>query len=132
MKKNFKLFCFGFGQVAKYFVKNLKKKNYMFVLVATNTTKTQLKEFNNLKYKSYFFLNDKFDKDLINELETSTKILVSIPPIKEKDLVIICDVGAYGSTLSSNYNIRAKPAEILVKGTKIKILEKRQKLRDLI
>ena len=52
--------------------------------------------------------------------------------LKEKDLVIICDVGAYGMSLSSNYNIRPKSIEILVKGSKINIIKKRQKLKDLI
>ncbi len=52
--------------------------------------------------------------------------------LKEKDLIIICDVGAYGSSLSSNYNLRPKPAEILIKGSKIVIAKKRQKLIDLI
>jgi len=88
MKKNFKLFCFGFGQVAKYFVKNLKKKDYKFDLVATNTTKTQLKEFNNLKYKSYHFIDNIFDKDLLNELNSSNKVLISIPPKDRKDIVL--------------------------------------------
>ncbi len=52
--------------------------------------------------------------------------------LNEKDLIIICDVGAYGSSLSSNYNLRAKSAEILVKGKKTIILKKRQKLKDFI
>ena len=52
--------------------------------------------------------------------------------LKEKDLIIICDVGAYGSSLSSNYNLRTKPAEILVKGSKIIIAKKRQKLSDIV
>ena len=52
--------------------------------------------------------------------------------LKEKDLIIICDVGAYGSSLSSNYNLRSKPAEILIKGTKIIVAKKRQKLIDII
>ena len=52
--------------------------------------------------------------------------------LKEKDLIIICDVGAYGSSLSSNYNLRSKPAEILVKGSRIIIAKKRQKLKDFI
>ena len=52
--------------------------------------------------------------------------------LKEKDLIIICDVGAYGFSLSSNYNLRAKPAEILVKGSKIIIIKKRQKLKEFI
>ena len=52
--------------------------------------------------------------------------------LKEKELILICDVGAYGSSLSSNYNLRPKPAEILVKGSRIIIAKKRQKLKDFI
>jgi diaminopimelate decarboxylase len=52
--------------------------------------------------------------------------------LKEKDLVVMCDVGAYGMSLSSNYNIRPKPAEILIKGSKVNVIKKRQKLKDLI
>jgi len=52
--------------------------------------------------------------------------------LKEKDLIVMCDVGAYGMSLSSNYNVRPKPAEILIKGSKINVIQKRQKLSDLI
>ena len=52
--------------------------------------------------------------------------------LKEKDLIIISKVGAYGMSLSSNYNVRPKPIEILIKGSKINIIKKRQKLTDLI
>jgi len=52
--------------------------------------------------------------------------------LKEKDLIAICDVGAYGMSLSSNYNLRLKPAEILIKGSKVKVIKKRQKHSDLI
>ena len=52
--------------------------------------------------------------------------------LKEKDLVVMCDVGAYGMSLSSNYNLRTKPLEILIKNNKIKIIRKRQKHKDLI
>ena len=52
--------------------------------------------------------------------------------LKEKDFVLMCDVGAYGMSLSSNYNVRPKPLEILIKESKINIIKKRQKLEDLI
>jgi len=52
--------------------------------------------------------------------------------LNEKDLVVMCDVGAYGMSLSSNYNVRPKPAEILIKSSKINVIKKRQKLEDLI
>ena len=52
--------------------------------------------------------------------------------LKEKDLIAICDVGAYGMSLSSNYNLRLKPIELLIKGSKIKVIRKRQKYKDII
>jgi diaminopimelate decarboxylase len=52
--------------------------------------------------------------------------------LDEKDFLAICDVGAYGTSLSSNYNVRPKPIEILIKGSKILIISKRQKLSELI
>ena len=58
--------------------------------------------------------------------------LKNFQKLKEKDLIIICDVGAYGMSLSSNYNVRSKPLEILVKKNKIIIIKKRQKLIELM
>ena len=52
--------------------------------------------------------------------------------LKEKDLIIICDVGAYGMSLSSNYNLRPKALELLIHNSKIKIISKRQSLKDLM
>ena len=52
--------------------------------------------------------------------------------IKEKDLLAICDVGAYGMSLSSNYNLRPKAVELLINGRKIKKIKNRQKHSDLI
>ncbi len=52
--------------------------------------------------------------------------------LNEKDVVLICDVGAYGMSLSSNYNLRPKPLELMIKNSKIRIIKKRQSLKDLI
>ncbi len=52
--------------------------------------------------------------------------------LKEKDLIVMCDVGAYGMSLSSNYNLRPKPVELLIKGSKIQVIKKRQKHKELI
>ena len=52
--------------------------------------------------------------------------------LKEKDFIVMSDVGAYGMSLSSNYNLRPKSIELLVKGSKIKIIKKRQKHKDFI
>ena len=56
----------------------------------------------------------------------------SFQKLKEKDIVAICDVGAYGMSLSSNYNIRPRAIELLIKESKIKVIRKRQKYKDLI
>ncbi len=52
--------------------------------------------------------------------------------LKEKDSIAICDVGAYGMSLSSNYNLRPKSLELLIKGSKVKVIRNRQKLKDII
>ncbi len=85
---SFKLFCFGFGQVAKYFVRHLNKNNINFELFATNTKDTQFKEFDKIKYKSYFFYNNKFDPNLLDDLNSVDKVLISIPPKNQIDLVL--------------------------------------------
>ena len=52
--------------------------------------------------------------------------------LKEGEYVAITNVGAYGSTLSSNYNTRPLASEIIVKKGKIKIIRKRQKISEII
>jgi diaminopimelate decarboxylase len=52
--------------------------------------------------------------------------------IKEGDFVAITDVGAYGSSLSSNYNTKPLIAEILVNKNSFKIIRKKQDLLKLI
>ena len=66
--------------------------------------------------------------------ETTDKFLnvANYQKINQGDIVIICDVGAYGMVLSSNYNLRPKPAEILVNKNSLKIITKRQKLNNII
>ena len=51
--------------------------------------------------------------------------------VKEGEFVIICDVGAYGMSLSSNYNLRPYPAEVIVKNSKFQIIKRRQKIADI-
>jgi len=66
--------------------------------------------------------------------ETTDKFLTvdGYQKINQRDIVLICDVGAYGMVLSSNYNLRPKPPEILVNKSSAKIITKRQKLNSII
>lgn len=55
-----------------------------------------------------------------------------IPAFRPGDLVAVTSAGAYGFTMSSNYNSRPRAAEILVKGQKILTVRRRETLEDLI
>ena len=52
--------------------------------------------------------------------------------IKEGDYVSLTHVGAYGMSLSSNYNIRPTVAEVMVTGSNHKLIRKRQSLENLV
>ena len=53
-----------------------------------------------------------------------------LPLTLEGDLLAILDAGAYGSTLSSNYNTRGRAAEVLVDGARSSVIRKRESSRD--
>jgi len=52
--------------------------------------------------------------------------------LKEGDYIALANVGAYGMSLSSNYNTRPTIAEVAVSGSNCKIIKKRQSLESLI
>ena len=85
---NINIFCFGFGQVAKNFIKKLSIEKYNINLSTTSRGKSSKKIFNNINYNSYLFSSKKFDKNLIIKLKEADHILVSIPPENQQDLVV--------------------------------------------
>jgi diaminopimelate decarboxylase len=85
-----------------------------------------LSKINRKSKKSYEFVGP------ICESTDTFSIVKNYQKLDEKDFLAICDVGAYGVSLASNYNIRPKPPEILIKNSKIQVLNKRQKISDLI
>jgi len=56
----------------------------------------------------------------------------ALPPVKRSDLLSIFTAGAYGFSMSSNYNARGRAAEVLVDGDKFKVIRKRETYEDLI
>ncbi|MDW5266482.1 MAG: diaminopimelate decarboxylase [Edaphobacter sp.] len=52
--------------------------------------------------------------------------------VKPGDLVLILDAGAYGMSLTSNYNSRPRPAEILVEEGSARLIRRRETMRDLL
>ena len=55
-----------------------------------------------------------------------------IPPVQQGDLIAVFTAGAYGFTMSSNYNARCRAAEVLVDGDKFTIIRRRETYEDLV
>ena len=86
--KKINVFCFGFGQVAKSFVKKLKIEKIPFKLTTTSREETKSKNFEDINYKSFQFNEKKFDNNLIKNLDEADHILISIAPVNGEDIVI--------------------------------------------
>ena len=86
--KDINIFCFGFGQVAKNFIKKLIIEKYNINLSVTSRSETSKKFFKGINYNSYLFNSEKFDQNLVVKLKEADHILVSIPPEKQEDLVV--------------------------------------------
>jgi len=55
-----------------------------------------------------------------------------LKPLEPGDLVALLDAGAYGMAQSSNYNTRLRPAEVLVEGSKARLIRRRETIADLL
>jgi len=55
-----------------------------------------------------------------------------IPQVQSGDLLAIMSAGAYGFTMSSNYNSRRRVAEVMVRGDQFFVVRKRESYEDLI
>ena len=55
----------------------------------------------------------------------------SLPPLERGDRVAILSAGAYGFSMASSYNTRPRPAEVLVSGTRAKLIRRRETVADL-
>ena len=119
------------------YIKESEKKNFVILDAAMNDlmrpalyganhkTLSSIKK-NKISKKTYEFVGP------ICESTDKFATLEKFYELKEKDLIVMCDVGAYGMSLSSNYNVRLKPPELLIKGLEIKVIRKRQKYTDLM
>ena len=94
------LLCFGFGQVAKEFLKSLLKYNIKINLNTTSRKKTGEYKYLKLKYKNFSFDETKFDKKLLIEIRKFSHILISTPPVGSKDLFL--------ELIGSNFNLLNK------------------------
>ena len=80
--------CFGFGQVAKNFIKKINDDGFSFNLTTTSREETKNKKFENINYQSFQFSEKSFDKNFLSKLEEADHILLSIAPVNGVDIVI--------------------------------------------
>jgi diaminopimelate decarboxylase len=55
-----------------------------------------------------------------------------MPIVRADELLAIMSSGAYGFALSSNYNSRARAAEVMVRGRRVKVIRRRERFQDLV
>ena len=55
-----------------------------------------------------------------------------MPELREGDLLGVLDAGAYGMSLASNYNSRPRPAEVMVNGSKARVIRRRESIADML
>ena len=119
------------------YIKETEKKNFIILDAAMNDLMrpalygTNHKILPSIKTN----INSKKTYEFVGPICESTDkftTLKNFQKLREKDLIVICDVGAYGMSLSSNYNLRPKAVELLIKTSKIKVIKKRQKHKDLM
>jgi diaminopimelate decarboxylase len=55
-----------------------------------------------------------------------------LPPFGEGDTVAILNAGAYGYSMSSNYNTRPRPAEVMVHEGRARLIRNRESIEELV
>ena len=119
------------------YIKKSEKKNFVILDAAMNDLMRPALYGTEHKTLPVIKINKKSKKvyEFVGPICESTdkfSTLKNFQVLNEKDLIAMYDVGAYGMSLSSNYNIRPKPVELLIKGSKIRIIRKRQNHNDLM
>jgi len=78
---------------------------------------------------------DKETYDVVGPVCESGDVLAKdrrLPKIQEGDLLAVLNTGAYGYSMSSQYNARPRAAEVLVKNGKCALIREREQLDDLM
>ena len=119
------------------YIKKSGKKNFIILDAAMNDLMRPAlygaihRIIPSLKKNKIFYENHEFVGPICESTDSFLN-LKKFQELRENEIVVICDVGAYGMSLSSNYNLRPKPIELLIKGSKIKVIKKRQRHKDFI
>jgi len=77
----------------------------------------------------------KVSYDIVGPICESSDFLaenIKLPKVKKSDYLALFTAGAYGSSMSSNYNSRFRPTEVAVAGKDVIIIRERETFKDLV
>lgn len=70
--------------------------------------------------------------DVFTQAEGGVVLTRALPQARVGDLLVLHDAGAYGASMSSNYNSRPLAAEVLVDGDSQRLIRRRQTVEELL
>lgn len=70
--------------------------------------------------------------DVFTQDATGQVLPRGLPRADVGDLLVFCDAGAYGATMSGNYNSRPLAPEVLVDGGEVRLIRRRQSIEELL
>ena len=70
--------------------------------------------------------------DVFTQAEGGVVLTRDLPEARVGDLLVLHDAGAYGASMSSNYNSRPLAPEVLVDGTVRRLIRRRQQISELL
>jgi diaminopimelate decarboxylase len=70
--------------------------------------------------------------DVFTQAEGGVVLTRELPEARVGDLLVLLDAGAYGASMSSNYNSRPLAAEVLVDGANTRLIRRRQRVDELL
>ena len=70
--------------------------------------------------------------DVFTQADGGVVVPRELPQAQVGDLLVIHDTGAYGASMSSNYNSRPLAAEVLVDGAADRLIRRRQTVEELL
>ena len=117
------------------FTKNKKDKHFIIVDSGMNDLLRPA------MYNAYHHIlsvekkNEKITADIVGPIcETGDFFALDreIDNVKRGDFIAVMSTGAYGFSMSSNYNVRSRAAEVLVDGSNFRIIREREEYSYLI
>ncbi|MDT4880219.1 Diaminopimelate decarboxylase [compost metagenome] len=69
---------------------------------------------------------------MFTQAEGGVVLTRELPEARVGDLLVLHDAGAYGASMSSNYNTRPLAAEVLVEGDSHRLIRRRQTVEELL